>query len=304
MSKFVLKKTNDGYVHLYLDDPSTEGFLKITKAKKAQLAREHDNKHVVIFDEKSDTKTLFGIIEDEFYQITLKKDAEISFIDNVCTFMQNNLWYTMMLCDGKFEEYLLGKKFSIFLPTPQSIQYRTIYWTYFLRKKETLTELCHFVNGNLIELGSYGYIRHNDHGRLYCTTDTILFDIFNPKSIAPEKGTLGIALEEIYNIQDGIYLPTKALDKWTFHSGYRLLGKNCAYLIETYGNQKVIKLFSINGEKLELVKTSRDFKFEAEPFILRIDDLEYCFDEQTRLIDLKNPKPTFKRKLKNIFGVD
>ena len=134
MSKFVLKKTNDGYVHLYLDDPSTEGFLKITKAKKAQLARKHDNNHIVIFDETSDTKTLFGIIEDETYQITLKKDAEISFIDNVCTFKLDNLWYTMMFCDGKFKEYLLGEKFSIFLPTPQSIQYRTIYWTYFLRK--------------------------------------------------------------------------------------------------------------------------------------------------------------------------
>ncbi|MBQ8750692.1 MAG: hypothetical protein IJZ30_03550 [Alphaproteobacteria bacterium] len=303
MSSFILKRTNDGYFHLYLDEPSNEGFLKVAKAKKAKLVRERNYSHVIIFDENSYTKTLFGIIDDKVYQVKLPNDAEFSFIDNVCTFKKDNLWYTMKFCNGKFEEYLLGEKFDTFLPTPQNIKYRTIRWIFFLRKKETHTELCHFVNGTLIELGSYSNITHNNREILYCTNDNHLYNIFNPNSTSPQKGTLGVAIEE-HSSLDGIYLPTKALDKWTFYPKYRLLGKNCAYLIETYGNQKVIKLFSINGEKLELFKTSRDFEFDAEPFSLRIDEMKYFFDAKTRMMDLKNPKPTFKRKLKNFFGID
>lgn len=297
MSKFVLKSTNDGISHLYFDDPSQEGFLKVGQANQAKFVRECSPQHVVLSNDNETTKTLFVVIDDKFFQATMPKNSKIVFVDYVCIYERNEQFYTTVLKQGVFEEVLLGKKHFQSLSFPSNLEYGRLDWIYFVKEVGNEVELSHFVDGKLIKLGRYASIKTNNNDKVFGICADGLIEVFNPKSTKPEKGEPF----ESYCDGKGMFVPSTLSDKWIFLSDYRLLGKNAAYKLEKVSGAKVISLYRITGHKLDLIKVSQNFQFKSNPYRLLIDDLYYKIDLNDNLVDLDNPVPTFKKKITDYF---
>ena len=309
MSKFILKKTADGLTHLYFDTPYQEGFTKLAQAQHAEFIKKYACTYVVLTNDNQPTKTLFGIIDDKFFQTTLDINAKITFVDDViCIYERDSVWYTMLLNSNIFEEKQLGKKYKHFLSCPTNIKYKKCYWTYFIKEDNGYLELSHFIEKKHIILGKYTAIKTNNDEKVFGLTDNRLYDIFTPTSTSPLKGEKRKAFES-YCDTKGVFLFIPDKEKWAFYPNFYLWGTNSAYKINKYADKKieyryVIELCKIKDNQLHLFKVSNNYRFTEKPFGIIIDEMFYNFDRQTKLLDFDNPKPTFKRKLKNFFGID
>ena len=297
MSKFILKITNDGICHLYFDDPSKEGFLKVGQANQAKFVRDSNPLYVVLSNDNEATKTLFGIIDNKVFQVTMPKNSKISFIDWTCVYERNKLTYTMVLKQGVFEETLLGKRMWNTLSFPSNMEYGKLEWTYFVKEVGNEVELSHFLGGKIVKLGKYASVKSNSNAKIFGVYADGLIDVFNPNSTEPEKGKPFVS----YCDGKGIFVPYDNTTKWVFYPGYCLLGKNAAYELKKVSNARVISLYRITGNKLDLIKVSQNFQFKSTPYCLLIDDMYYKINLNDNLVDLDNPVPTFKKKITDFF---
>ena len=87
MSHFVLKKTGNHNVILYLDDPSKDEFEKICKAKKIKLFNLPT--FAIVYHDDNCTQTLYGIIQNKVFSEQLPYNTEIDFIKSFCIFIKN-----------------------------------------------------------------------------------------------------------------------------------------------------------------------------------------------------------------------
>ena len=300
MSKFVLRRTADRNYHLYFDAPCNKDFVKLGKATNAQFLRENISTHVVLSNKDLPTKTLYGIVEDQVFQVELPTSSEIRLIDDVCVYERNSLWYAMMLKDEEFEEVLLGERHFHSLAFPSNFKYNRAYWHYFILKVKNEFELRYFIDGKLTIIGKYMAIRSNENEHIFGIRHNGLIDVFTPYAKSPLKSTENQGFESYFG-GIGLFLPYKNVDKWVFHEGFRLLGTNAAYKISKLDEQQIIELYRIRGHELDLVKVSRNFVFKTDPSCLQIDDMCYMFDLDEKLIDLDNPVPTFKKRVLNFF---
>ena len=305
MSKFILKTTDDGMVHLYFDSPHFDGFQKIGQAQKVYYIRDHPCYYVILFNEAEDTQTLFGVVGEAYYKVSIPKTSNISFVDNICFYDREPAkWHTMVLnSQGVFEEMSFGTMNIMHFNCSQIIKYKTSYWTYFVKEENGFKELYHFINGQPIKLGGK-YIKvcsdRNEFVFGVCANGRV--DVFTVNSTSPLKPELNAGFECCMSDgSEGILLPNLDCGKWDFYPGFSLLGKNAAYkIIETYGKRKM-EVYRINGCELKLVDTSKKFRFKGRPHRLVTENMVYLINSREEFVDFDNAKPTFKKRIKDFF---
>ncbi len=298
MSKFIYKQTNDGIYHIYLDDPSKEGFTKVAQAKKISIIKENNHKYMLLFNDESFEKKLLGIIENKIFQVTIPKDAKVTIFDNICMYEKNEsgIWYTMLLKNDVFEELKLGVKHEVFLGCPANIKYKTLYWCFFTQKLDQYKELHSIINQKVVNLGKYLSIENNCNGEIFAMCENGDYDIFTPTSPAPKQGTP----YEILQTLDHLFIWNDKEKHWRAYKG-SILAKNAVYDVVTCGDKRKILLYELKDGTLELVKESYNYQFVPMPFSIIIDNLLYFQDCESGLVDFDNPKRTFKKRFKDIF---
>ena len=296
MNTFILKQTRDGIHHLYLDNPDKEGFIKVGQAPRAKFIREHT--HVILYDGISKNKTLYGIMHEEVFQVTLPENSQISFINDYyqnCIFEQNGQWYTMQFDRGSWQKLMLGDMYIVNVSTYDVIQYRldAIYWQYFLLKKDTNIEIRHFVENKLVFIGTYLEIIETRCAKLIAFKTAGEFDVITPVSKTPLQGKEG----DMFEALDGVFVWFEPEKKWIFHLGCTSWGKNAVF--RTSGN-KYVKLYKIEGKFIRFIAEGR-WKWMEGISVMCIEGIKYAIDSETHLVDFDNPKPTFRKKILNFF---
>ena len=299
MSTFILKQTRDGIHHLYLDNPDKEGFIKIGQAPRAKFIREYT--HVILYDGISKNKTLYGIMREEVFQVTLPENSQISFINDYyqnCIFEQNGQWYTMQFDRGSWQKVMLGDMHEVNISTSDVIQYRlsSNYWQYFLLKKDTNIEIRHFVGNKLVFIGTYLEIIETRCAKLIAFKTAGEFDIIIPASIAPLQGKN----RDIFEALDGVFVWFEPEKRWIFHQNCTSLGKNAVFRTFVRGCGNYIQLYKIDGKSIRLIAEGR-WKWMEGISVICIEGIKYIIDCETNLVDFDNPQPTFRKKILNFF---
>ena len=294
MSKFLLRQTRDGMQHLYFDDPNNEGFIKVSKAKNAKFLNEHSTQNVILSNNKG-SKTLFSIVGNKFFEVTLPESSKIKVIGGVCIYERENVYYTKEFNKGAWVEKTLGTLNEVFLSSPDNIKYKTCYWVYFTKNMPNGIELSYFVDGKYFIWGVYEAIKENYNGLVFALKNNNCYEIFTPISIAPLNGTEDEAVIEALG---GVFLWNKVTQNWVFHEKCRTFGKNAVYrILGEYG--KHIELYRINEEKLELVASGRWKWLAKKSLAVCIEEIVYSLDKAKDEVDFLTPKPTFKKRVKD-----
>lgn len=296
MKKFLLKSPAEGLIILYLDDSDVEGFKEIARATEAvQL---YSSSHVLLYNENG--VTLHGIQDNEVFQVNLQKNDPIDFIGGICIFQKNNQWYTPVFKDGCWQEYLLGKKCEIeHFTTANMIVYSRASWEYFVKNTDKGIELCHILKDKPVVLGtSYVLIKETNRPRIAALDKNGYYDIFTPNSYKPREGEQ----DETFSALNGVFVWCQAKQQWFFHENCQTFGKNAIIKImgDKYGEK--IELFKLNEESITLVE-SGPWKWitDRRHLILRVNDNTYTLDPTTQRVNLDNPKPTIKKRIRNFF---
>jgi hypothetical protein len=297
MSRFVLKNTTDGTCHLYFDNPSIEGFLKVSQATNAKFLRENNENYVVMSNAGETTKILFGIIDDRVFQVTLPEHSKFFFVDNQCIYERYGVWYSMVHEQDSFEEKKLGIAHEEFLSCPQNIQYRKLRWVYFLKEDQNLVNICHFIDGKIVNLGSYVSVKTDGNAKILALHSDGHYDVFTPNSTEPYLGDPN----EVFEAIKGVFIWCSEQKKWRFEENCRLYADNALFRIVPYEDGDMLKLYRITENSTELFKASVNYQFRNNPCSLCIDDTIYMHDVDKCLLDFDNPQLTFRRKLKNFF---
>ena len=308
MSSFTLRQTNDKMYHLYFDSPSLADYQKVGQAQKAKFVSENNANFAILSYEKQSTQTLYGILNDKIFQVKLPKRSKVLIIDDICFYVRHGVWYTMGMKQDNFEEIALGIPRKMYFDGCQAYQYQMqhLWWMYFLNEyRENSYELSHFINGKHIKLGRYKSVS-NCSNYVVGLTDDGQIDVFTPNSTAPLKPEANISFEGFVGPKEikGIVLPDVENGKWVFYPGYRFIGENIAFKIKEDIEGNPLELYRINGCKLELIKSTTNYHFEGKmycPTYLIMDDMIYHYDNINHQLDLDNPKPTFKKRIKNFF---
>jgi len=301
MKSFLLKQTTDGMNHLYLDDSDRKDFVWLCQAAKVEILQQ---KTLIALYHKQDTsytKVLFGIAQDNVFQVTLPENSKITTFRENCVFEIDGQYYTMEFNHGTWEKRLLGKLCETFLSYPDNIRYNRIRWIYFLRDVETCVaikelrrvELTHFVNGQIVVLGTYLSVQEYAE-KIFALYPSGGYAIFNPDSLESLKGETYEALEAL----NGVFIWSNTHNKYFFHYNYKLFGKNTIYT--TYQSNNSIQLFHINGEKRDLIAEGH-WHWKEKNLIMCIEEMEYSLNIETKLVDFKNPRPTRKKCIKDFF---
>ena len=296
MSKFIHTQTNDGVYHVYLDDPSKEGFTKVAQAKNISCIKEHNSKFILLFNDDGLTKTLFGIIENEIFQVTIPKNSKVSIFNSICIYEKDGIWYTMLLKKDVFEEVLLGEKHEVFLGCPKNIKYKTLYWCFFTKKADQYLEMHSIVEEKVVNLGKYLSIENNYNGEIFAKLPNGFYDIFTPKTVEPKQGNIN----ETFDTLDHLFVWNDQHKHWVAYKG-KLFCPNAVYEVQTCDDNRKILLYELEDGNLRLVKESCDYQFIARPLGIVIDNQIYSQDVESGLIDFDNPKPTLKKRILDFF---
>ncbi|MBR5154367.1 MAG: hypothetical protein IKW58_01430 [Alphaproteobacteria bacterium] len=296
MSKFIYKQTNDKVYHIYLDDPSKEGFTKVGQAKSISFIKEHNSKYILLFNDDGLTKRLFGIIENKIFQVTIPKNSKVLIFDSICVYEKDSIWYTMVLKKDAFEELLLGEKHEIYLGCPENIKYKTLFWCFFTKKAEQYLEIYSIVEKKVVNLGKYSSVEHNHNGALLAKLSNGFYDFFTPKSVEPHQG----CINETFETLDHLFVWNDNHKHWIAYKG-KVFCKNAVYEVQTCDDKRKILLYELKDGTLKLVRESYNFQFVAHPFGIIIDNQIYSQDVESGLIDFDNPKPTLKKRIRDFF---
>lgn len=295
MSKFIYKQTNDGIYHVYLDDPSKEGFTKVAQARNFNFVSKSTYEYVFFFNDDGLTKTLLGIIENKVFQVTIPKNSKVLIVKNICIYEKDNIWYTMLLKQNIFEELLLGEKYEVFLSCPANIKYGTLYCYFFTKKAGQYLEIHSIVRGKVVKLGNkYVSMEYNKNGEMFAMLRNGFYDMFIPTSVKPKQGSIN----EIVETLDRVFIWNNNQNKWGAYEGY-VFCKNALYKIQTSEGKDKILLYELKDGILNLVKES--YEFILSPFKIIIDNQIYSQDFESDLIDFDNPKPTLKKRVLDFF---
>lgn len=294
MSKFVLRTTTDGMKHLYLDDPDREGFLKLAQNKKAKLFKY--DKCAILSDGEGYVKTLFGFVNNKVFHVELPDDAKIDFINYTCIFERKSEWCSINFLSDSWNEVVLGKRHDLFLPCQYVMKYNCIDWIYFLRKEGQKVILSHIVDEVAVVLGAYLDVRKTRFC-LMAQRDDEGYDMFVPKSVEPVKGNQN----EIFDVTNGIYIWSDERNAWVFHQDCRRYASNAIYRIINDDDYRKIEVYRVDNKEISLMLEATKWSWNNNPCGICINDMIYIFDVETGILDFENPKPTFKKKIKNFF---
>ena len=295
--KFVWKQTNDGTFHLFLDDPAKSDFEKLASGTELKVIK--DGSHIVMpFASPYGKKliTLWCIIENRVFEETLSANTEIIVLEGHPLYKCDGQWYAMVpQHDGGWKEQLLGEKFENFLSCPDNITYKRLYYNYFLRGKNgESVKLNRFIDGKL-EV-SDEYCEFVECGaKLIALRKDDVSDVFVPNQIEPVKGSE----DEAFEAFGGVYAWSEQDNGWLFYPNFSIYAKNAVYRIWGEYREK-IELCRLEKGQL-YAEAEGPWYWKAKALCLCIKDVCYIKDDETGLVDFDNPKPTFKKRIKDFF---
>lgn len=293
--RFVLKVRSEHKCYLYIDDPRSSGFSEIDNGKAGMVLK---NDTIVALYKEDPFKTIWFIMNNEPFSVTVRKEAELAIIDDHLLYEDTNQWYAMMPHGDGCKAILLGKRFEATHGYPDNMTYNCLKSTYFLRKyNDDKTELVRFVDGELVISDPYLEFAACGAKILARREASLIYDIFVPNKSEPINGETTKAFEDFHNV----YIWSKQNNDWLCHSESRLLGKNAVYRIVGEGKDEKLELYRITPEGgLEMVASGSWHWNHTNPGVC-VDGMLYLFNEEKEMLDLDNPKPTFKRKIRDFF---
>lgn len=304
MKNLFFKMTPDGVFHLWLDDSTKDGFQKLAKSKRIKVIK--DRSYVVMFDNETSEKRLFGILNDELFEVKLPDDSEVEYTDNVCIFSRGAVWYTIINVDGVWTEQLLGKKKEIDLVWTAMAKYNRSEWTYFLKEQEgNLIELGYFMDGVFFSVGTFSNVFGIKNGIIAAHLEDGFFNFYNPSSVLPItniEGDTFVFEGDVIEALDGVFLWSKSVCMWKFYSNCALFGNNAVVrIIGEYG--KNIELYRIEGDRISLVDSGA-WKWISSKFFDNY--LHLCIEgkiyhNKGGNIDFEYPTTTLKKWIKDFF---
>lgn len=285
MKKFLIKKTNDGLKHLYLDDSSKEGFTKIKTADNAEVFGNLQN--VVLSNKGAFAKSLFFVKDDEVVEVFLPRDAKIDVVDDNCIYELDGLWYVKNVDQT---EVLLGKRYEVYFGVPEVFKVSKLVWTYFLDEHDSVVDLCYLTDKNVVKIGPYCKVEvHSGLGSFICKRYDGFYDIYRVR----ENGLIKQENHEIVWLVEGVYVWSDDLQAWYFYEGFRLWCDNVIYHCE---GLEFATLYEVGKNSIRVV-AKNGWKF-CEGYI-RINGMRYYLDNKTGLVDFNKPipEPNFWQKL-------
>ena len=293
--RFVLKVMSEHKCHLYLDDPRSAGFSELDHGKAGMILK--DNTIVAVYKEDS-FKTIWFIMNNEPFSVTVRKEAELSIIDEHLLYEDIGQWYAMMPYGDGCKAILLGRKFEINHGFPDNMTYNCFKSYYFLRNcEDAKAELVRFVDGELAISDPYSEFTVCGAKILARRETSLIYDIFVPNKSEPINDEVGKAFEAF----NSVYIWSKQNNGWLRQSESRLLGKNAVYRIVGEDKDEKLELYCVTPEgDLEMV-ASGSWQWSYKTPGVYVDGVFYLFDEESEMLDFDNPKPTLKRKIKNFF---
>lgn len=302
MKRFLLKMTSDDMFHLWLDDSTKDGFQKLGKSMRVKVIK--DGSCVVLYDSIKRVKNLFGILKDEVFKIRLPDASEVEYVDGVCIFSRGILWYTITKVDGVWVEQLLGRRRQVDLVWTAMHKYNRWCWTYFLKDKgEHLFELGWFINQQFFTVGTYSNVYGIATGKIAAQNEDGYFEFYTPTSIEPLEYKDETS-HRIYGFEalEGVFLRADNGNGWKFHPKCSVYGKNAIIrIIGEYGNN--VELYRIEGEEISIV-TSGQWKWinsKKSNCELQICIEGKIYRNKNSVVDFDNPRPTFKKRIKDFF---
>lgn len=302
MKNLFFKMTPDGVFHLWLDDSTKDGFQKLAKSKRIKVIK--DRSYVVMFDNETSEKRLFGILNDELFEVKLPDDSEVEYTDNVCIFSRGAIWYTIINVDGIWTEQLLGRKKEIDLVWTAMVKYNRSEWTYFLKEQEdNLVELGYFIDRVFFSVGTFRNVFGIKNGVIAAQNLNEYYEFYIPTSIEPLEYK-GETTHVIYGFEmlEGVFLRSDKGIGWKFHPKCSIYGKNAIIrIIGEYG--KNIELYRIEGDRISLVDSGA-WKWISSKFFDNY--LHLCIEgkiyhNKGGNIDFEYPTTTLKKWIKDFF---
>lgn len=304
MKSFLWKCTTDGKCHLYVNDSTKAGFQKIGQAEKIRIIK--DPSHVILYSETKKSMTLFGISNDEVFKVKLPNNSSVEYINDNCIFERDNLWYTMVHCNNAWHETLLGVRKEILLTQGAILKYNRMKWVYFLKDLGDYGfQLGYFINGTFFPVGLYSKYFEMAGGKIAALSEDKYFDIYIPSSCHPIQGLSDMCepRDNVFTALGGIFLWSEAKRKWAFHSNCSFWEKNAVLrIIGKYGER--IELYRIDGDEIFLVDAG---PWKWMQTTITAKKLELCIEgkiyspDKDGMIDFDNPRPTLKKRIKDLF---
>ena len=305
MKSFVIKQTDDGLCHLYSYDSARGKFAKIKTAAVVELVtdptdvlrlyyydreegfkkyadadeRVKDPTHALVWNRNALVKSLFTIEHDEIFETFLSREAKVAFVEGVCIYERDNLWYVN---NNTKKEILLGEKHSMYLSGSEIDNTGKLRWDYFLCKKGSLTEIKYFNKGEVVKIGPYlGVDVRDDLASIFCKTQDGFYDIYRLTS----NGLIKQKNKEIIWLKEGCYIWFEGKQEWSFYEDFRLWCDNVIY--RCYGNE-LKDLCEVGKDSIRIV--AKDGWLFGKDFI-GLNGIRYYMDMKTRTVDFNNPQP-------------
>ena len=290
MKKLLLKRTDDGTCHLYENDSKKEGFTWLGSASKVEKV--HGEKYCLLSDKNG--KTLYGILSDMVFKQDLTRSAQVEFIDSSCVYKPDiaSEWFTKQFQGNKIVTIPLGKvmsKFVIHYPLAQSVN--SLVGHFFVSDRGLLS---FFAKDELYTFGPYREVEEVS-SRILAKRDDGFYDIWLPNcgtNLQPkDEGGLCIG--------NSVFVWNAYVKGWARHKGFKIFGKNVIYCIIRQDLGEIIQIWEIVKGIVVLRVEASDWYF-TENSDLCANGVIYKI-LPSGMVDLNNPVPTMKRKVKNFF---
>jgi hypothetical protein len=293
MKRFVVKHATNGMHHLHLDDSNSETFQKIASAPNVKIIG--TGKYALLYDNNGNNGKLFGIMDNEMFEVSFDKKPIYGFIGDNLIFIRDEQWHTMSFDKGVFKEVVLGRSFDVQLSFAMKARLEKIRWCCFLKKNsDGLIDLSFFVDDMPILAGSYTSVKSGSVDQLVARGRDGYYDVYVPNCKQPMDNHRGNAFEEL----GGVFIWNEALKKWNFHPECTLIADNAVWKKDVGYNGSLYRIcddqivFVAKGEG----KWVNNFKG------IRIGGVIYTVKSNPDIVDFDNPKPVWWKKFKDFFN--
>lgn len=290
MKKFVIKITDDGKHHLFMDDSSKDYFERIAQASSYQFV---NTSCVIMKNDAEHFKTVFGIEKNELFQISISADAKIRLFEGVYAYCYDNIYYAVIVENAYAKIVPLGELVEQRLLCREISEYEMYNWQYFIDKQDNGKIMINFVIKNqVVQVGPYDYCRNVSlSSLLFCKREDGLYDIYEPNSAKALTGEF--VTRDVYHLIDAVLLWKSDKQAWCLYENATRWGKNAMYTITKVAEKSRICLYKFTDENtVECVAVATgDFKIRVD--YIKVRDTIYVLNKQG-MVDFDNVKP-FKK---------
>ena len=293
MKRFLKKETDDGKIHLYLDDSSCEDFVKLAETKDCIFEK---SPYVVIATDDESNNRFFGIYDDKVFETLVPSSAHFEIIDDVFCYWFEKEYYAVLPGDevGKAKVECLGGRSILYLGKSAAEILQMTEWNYF---RQSDGRLKFFLNKKLV-FGNALYSQVENYpslGCIACLRADNYYDLYRPHFAVPIKGDTTPVREMIE--REHVFIWNKPEQAWVLHKNSRLWGKNA---MSKFANGQMY-LYEVYADGRISLVISGDF-YVGKDYIC-IDGMYYFLTSYGEVdFEHAGTKKGFWRGLKELFG--